>query len=249
MNRYFFIVGAQRSGTTYLYSMLDGHPEICMAKPLKPEPKYFLNHPFNEKEYLDKYFRHADSKTKIFGEKSTSYYENESVAKKIYDSLPSSKIVFILANPIDRAISNYRFSYDNGLEKRDIEEVFCNRPYKEHQSFNTSVNPYNYLERGIYFKYLDYYYKYFDKNSIYIIIKEEFTGNLDAVQKLYSFLGVDERFTPRDLNRVINSSKQNIDSEKIAKVKEKLKDYYKNYNQILKDKYHLDISSWQSLSQ
>lgn len=249
MNRYFFIVGAQRSGTTYLYSMLDVHPEVCMAKPLKPEPKYFLNKTFNEKEYQDKYFKHAGSETKIFGEKSTSYYENESVAQKISKSLPSSKIVFILANPIDRAISNYKFSYDNGLEKRDIEEVFCNRPYKEQQNFSTSVNPYNYLERGVYYKYLDFYYKYFDKNSIYIIIKENFTGNLDAVQKLYSFLGVDEHFTPRDLNRIINSSKQNIDSEKIAKVKEKLKDYYKDYNQILKDKYRLDISSWQSLSQ
>ena len=246
MNRYFFIVGAQRSGTTYLYSMLDMHPEICMAKPLKPEPKYFLNNTFNENDYQSRYFKHADYETKIFGEKSTSYYENESVAKKISNSIPSSKIIFILANPIDRAISNYKFSYDNGLEKRDIIEVFCNRPYKEQHSFSTSVNPYNYLERGIYYKYLDYYYKYFDRKDIYIIIKENFTGNLKAIQSLYGFLGVNSQFTPKDLNRIINSSKQSIDSEKIAKVKDRLKDYYKEYNRILKDKYHLDIDIWQT---
>src|SRR5699024_6997393 len=38
----FFIVGAQRSGTTWLYKMLDQHPEVAMAKPMRPEPKYFL---------------------------------------------------------------------------------------------------------------------------------------------------------------------------------------------------------------
>ena len=38
----FFIVGAQRSGSTYLYNLLDGHPDVCMAKHVRPEPKYFL---------------------------------------------------------------------------------------------------------------------------------------------------------------------------------------------------------------
>ena len=42
MTEHFFIIGAQRSGTTYLYHLLDEHPEICMARPLRPEPKFFL---------------------------------------------------------------------------------------------------------------------------------------------------------------------------------------------------------------
>ena len=42
MTRHFFIAGAQRSGTTYLYRLLDEHPEIEMAKPERPEPKFFL---------------------------------------------------------------------------------------------------------------------------------------------------------------------------------------------------------------
>jgi hypothetical protein len=38
----FFIVGAQRSGTTYLWHALNHHPEICMASPVRPEPKFFM---------------------------------------------------------------------------------------------------------------------------------------------------------------------------------------------------------------
>ena len=34
-----FIVGAQRSGTTYLLDNLNQHPEICITSKIKPEPK------------------------------------------------------------------------------------------------------------------------------------------------------------------------------------------------------------------
>jgi Sulfotransferase family len=38
----FIIAGSARSGTTYLYNLLDHHPEIYLAKPRAPEPKFFL---------------------------------------------------------------------------------------------------------------------------------------------------------------------------------------------------------------
>ena len=96
----FFIIGAQRGGTTYLYRVLDDHPEIYMAKPLKPEPKYFLSQDCqkNLDSYEKKYFDDAPRGTKIFGEKSTSYYENTSVAKRIKTAYPKSKIILILRN-------------------------------------------------------------------------------------------------------------------------------------------------------
>jgi hypothetical protein len=37
----FIIAGAQRSGTTFLYNLCDDHPDIYMAKPCFPEPKFF----------------------------------------------------------------------------------------------------------------------------------------------------------------------------------------------------------------
>ena len=52
----FIIGGAPRSGTSWLYQVLDMHPEIHMAKPIKPEPKFFLIDKLYEKgiEYYAK---------------------------------------------------------------------------------------------------------------------------------------------------------------------------------------------------
>src|SRR6202035_103039 len=38
----FIIGGAPRSGTTWLYWLLDRHPHVYLAKPVTPEPKFFL---------------------------------------------------------------------------------------------------------------------------------------------------------------------------------------------------------------
>lgn len=242
----FFIVGAQRSGTTYLYTILDEHPEICMAKPVKPEPKYFLTNKYNEIEYYNNFYTHKTNTTKIFGEKSTSYYENKQIAQKIATAMPLAKIVFILADPVDRAISNYKFSFENGLETRSIEDVFINNVPIDTSAYSTSVNPFNYKQRGIYHKYLEYYYDYFPKENIKIIVKEDLIANLSVVQDLYNFLDVYNGHIPESLNSKINPSKSNINSHSLSLVQDKLANFYREYNQILKDKYMIDTSLWRA---
>jgi len=244
MNNQFFIVGAQRSGTTYLYSILDEHPEVCMAKPLRPEPKYFLQNEIDLDTYYSKYYKNCTKATKIFGEKSTSYYENKEVAQKVANYFPNAKIIFILANPVDRAISNYKFSYINGLETRDIEEVFINEKKIDVTKYITSVNPFRYKERGVYHKFLDYYYKVFPQKNIKVIIKENFTGNLEEIQSLYTFLEIDNNIIPNSYTKVINKSKNTIEESILNRVKTKLFDYYKEHNIMLSTKYGLDLAVW-----
>lgn len=239
----FFIVGAQRSGTTYLYTILDEHPEVCMAKPIKPEPKYFLNSRFDETQYYNTYYSHSSSSTKIFGEKSTSYYENEIVAQKISKNMPLAKIIFILANPVDRAISNYNFSFENGLETRNIEDVFINNVSTDTLEYSTSVNPFNYKQRGIYYKYIENYYNYFPKENIKIIVREEFTNNINAIQDLYKFLNIDSTFIPNSIDRIVNSSKNKLDLS--SSVLESLAEYYKEPNERLQKLLGKDFRLWQ----
>jgi hypothetical protein len=243
-NNQFFIVGAQRSGTTYLYTILDEHPEICMAKPVKPEPKYFLTSKYNEAEYYKNYYNHKTDKTKIFGEKSTSYYESEAIAQKIATNIPLAKIIFILADPVDRAISNYKFSFENGLETRSIEDVFINNVPIYSSKYNTSVNPFDYKERGIYHKFIKCYYNNFSKENIKIIVREDLVGNINAIQDLYKFLDVDSSHIPVSLKTIINPSKSNIDSHSLSLAQDKLANFYQEYNIILKDQYMIDISLW-----
>ena len=81
----FIIGGAARSGTTYVYEFLDSHPQVYMAKPARPEPKFYA---FDDEfvkglpYYSTRYFEPAVGHIAI-GEKSTVYLESAHAAKRI----------------------------------------------------------------------------------------------------------------------------------------------------------------------
>ena len=126
MAEHFFIVGAQRAGTSYLYQLLDEHPEIEMAKPAKPEPKFFHVDTLYQHglEYYKSFYFQEGTSVCIRGEKSTSYMESEKAAYRIAQAFPDGKILFLLRDPIERAISNYWFSVGNGFEQLSMREAF-----------------------------------------------------------------------------------------------------------------------------
>src|SRR5437773_5780230 len=119
----FIIGGAPRSGTTWLYELLDRHPEVYMAKPVRPEPKFFLVDELYERgiqHYFDTWFAGAAAYAAA-GEKSTNYLESAAAAERIARDLPSVKLVFILREPAHRAYSNWMWSRMNGMETDDFE--------------------------------------------------------------------------------------------------------------------------------
>ena len=113
----FLIGGAPRAGTTWLYALLDRHPSIYMAKPLKPEPKFFLVDQLYEKglEYYARTWFADAGAAPLAGEKSTDYLESAAAAERIARDLPRVKLVFVLREPVDRAHSNFLWTKMNGL--------------------------------------------------------------------------------------------------------------------------------------
>ena len=234
-NNLVLIIGAQRSGTTYLYTILDEHPEICMAKPIKPEPKFFLSDDYYKGKsfYFNKYFSHKNNNHKVFIEKSTSYYEFEKVPKRLISEFANTKIIFLLRNPVERAFSNYFFSKNNNLETRTIEEVFIyNKPIPEYPK-TISTNPFDYLERGVYIKYIKIYLKYIPAENFYIYASDDIIENITEIQKLYKKLNVSENFVPNSLTKKINKNeKKHAMSIEIIYT---LNKYYEQYNKELED--------------
>ena len=217
MKNHFFIVGAQRSGTTYLYDMLDQHPEICMAKPVRPEPKYFIGKNRDEIDYTEYFHKFFTLKReyKIYGEKSTAYYERDESARLISSFFPSAKIIFLLRDPVQRALSNYYFSVQNSLEKRSLEEVFLgNNAQLPPKPDNVSVNPYDYLGRGEYSKFIELYRKYFPATQIKTIIFEELISNPAIIKELYSFLRVSKVYIPENAEVIVNASEKDMNAPK-----------------------------------
>ncbi len=226
---HFFIAGAQRSSTTYLYHLCAEHPQIEMAQPVKPEPKFFITDALYQQgiEYYERqYFQRKDGII-LRGEKSTSYIEVEKAAQRISTHFPNARIIFILRDPIERAISNYWFSVKNGLEKLPIEQAFMMEESRREQFDPSvvSVSPFAYLRRGRYIDYLEMYTKYFSRDQIFIAIQEKITHSKELLRELYTFLGVESGYVPDSIYKIINAN----DEKPSQPISDELRQYLLSY--------------------
>jgi hypothetical protein len=250
MNRHLFIIGAQRSGTTYLYRILDAHPEVCMAKPIRPEPKYFM-YPANTASahdvYLNKYFSDVGDASWL-GEKSTSYIESEDAALAIHQTIPDATILVLLRDPLERAISHYYFTKSHGLESYDFEQAIKQEPSRVHSwhSAGTSVSPYKYIERGKYAHYLERWEKLFGKDRLILLVAEQFIGEQAKISALYDRLGIAPDFVPPSLKDRVNAGSAERAQFKLSdELKESLHAMFHPWNRKLEDRYGLDLSCWE----
>lgn len=236
---FFALIGAQRSGTTWLYHMLDDHPEIYMAKPCKPEPKHFITPDEYAKGpdyYLQKYF---PTEKKIIGEKSTSYIEHPDCCNRIRDYFPQAKLIAILRDPVTRALSNYAFSRKNKLETRSLEDVFLhNAPAPPYA--NISVNPFDYLARGKYINYLQPFIDCIGSDNIKLVIYERLMNDLSVMDEVYEFVGCESRHSPAGYRTVVNRATERDDLNQ--DVTAALRSYYEEYNKQLRG--FVDLSWW-----
>jgi hypothetical protein len=247
MSEHFFIVGAQRSGTTYLYRVLDEHPEIEMAKPLKPEPKFFHIDSSYEKGlvfYQDHYFSNNES-VRVYGEKSTTYLESKRATGRIAECYPHAKILVILRDPIERAISNYWFSVNNGWETLPIEEAFRREDDRRcnYDPEKISVSPYAYLKRGCYIDYLLMYESYFSAENIKVMLYEQFIGSETYIFELFTFLGV-SKFIPPVLHTTVNKGNK-PDTSLSLELERYLVNYFAEPNARLAEHLNISLQEWQ----
>lgn len=246
MTRHFFIVGAQRSGSTYLYQILDEHPEIEMNKPVRPEPKFFLQEDSDKRvdEYVSTFFSSTNG-IPLRGDKSASYIESKGAAQRISKCFPDAKILVILRDPVDRAISNYWFTVANKLETKSVEEALLS-PELVSRKFEkdvVSVSPYDYHKRGRYVEYLDMYSDYFAPEQLRIVVFEKFLKNRAAIQDLYEFLGVKRDFIPSSIDEKVNE-REIGDVPTPKKVTDFLTEVFRESNEQLATRYGVDISGW-----
>ena len=215
MTRHLLVIGAQRCGTTYLQSLLEAHPEITMARPARPEPKVFLSDESVDRGrdwYRGTFFAHATDE-RLLGEKSTSYIEVPEAADRAYRVLGDDTVVLaLLRDPVARAVSNWRFSTDNGLEERPLETAL--RENLDHaaewDSASTSVSPFAYLERGRYEQHLEPWFAVFPRN-LRVVFLQDLLDRDEALGTLYEHLGVDPDFRPATREQ-LNESTEPISS-------------------------------------
>jgi len=192
----FFIVGAQKSGTTSMYHYLRKNPKIFLS-PIK-EPAYFSQYrgsmPFKEhsptKEQYLELFQNVDNQV-IVGEVSTPYLFDSNSAKNIHEVTPDAKIVIILRDPIERAYSRYlenRWDSNSSSFGKEIRKSMdvLNQQYPDPAD--------NILYCGLYYAQVRRYLETFGEKNVKILIYEEiFPNNIkEKTKELLEFLGIKE---------------------------------------------------------
>lgn len=235
------ILGAQRSGTTMLYGVLDMHPDIFMAKPVKPEPKYFLNPNATYESYLAEVFPTVSNSVQYLGEKSTSYYESPQAIEQMLQVIPDVKLLIMLRNPVQRALSNYFFSRQHGLETRTLEEVFLKQlPAPDYPS-SISVNPFDYLGRSDYANLLKPYFANC-RDQLCILRFEHFIAGEENA-RLFDFLNLDVPSVNFDFTAETHrneSQKKSVSSELLAFLNE----FYRSKIEALEGLIALNLNRW-----
>lgn len=247
MTDHFIIVGAQRSGTTGLYQLLAQHPDICMASPVRPEPKFFLRENAvteGRESYLARYFSHHKGET-MLGEKSTSYIEREDAIDRIHAVLPEARLIFVLRDPALRAYSNWRFSRSHGIEPLDFADALEAEETRteDWDSEQFSVCPYAYAARGHYPLYLKRWAACFPRENIILVTSELLFSNSTTVRTILARLGVNPDI-PLQSSGKVNASPTEESACVPEALLQHLRDRYRDDIRQLANDWGMDTTPW-----
>ncbi len=190
----FLIAGAQKSGTTVLYSYLKKHPNLCMGN--GKELHFFDREHHFQSDTVDYSPYHQaftpDENALLFGEATPIYLYWEPAAKRICDYNPEMKFIIILRNPIDRAYSQWNMEFQRNKEDRPFFEAVLDREERYKSALPLQHRVYSYIDRGYYSRQLERLYSFFPGKNILVLRYDDLQKQPGQLfDRIFDFLGVD----------------------------------------------------------
>lgn len=270
----FFIIGAAKAGTTSLYEYLKQHPDIYFSPVKEPnyfstdiQVEHFSN-TYKKNTFLDteEYFskknleplqltfvRKAEHYRRLFenvrhekaiGEASTSYLYSSVAAKNIRAYCSQARIIAILRNPIERAISHYQMALRYGHTHLGFRQAIESDMNKSPKGWGISEL---FIELGLYYQQLKRYFDLFPPDKIKVLLLDDFKEDPQGtVKDCQRFLSVKE-ISPEGyeiynqariprfklLNKLMTESgvKNLLKKQLPGKVREKLKERFFSENE------------------
>lgn len=206
----FFIVGAQKAGTTSLNDWLKQQPDILL--PAIKETHFFDD----DKRYAlglnwyQKQFGNKNYSNKIIGEVCPDYMYFPKAPERIKNYLQTPKFVFIFREPLSRAFSHYLMSVSRGHEKLAFNQALIeedDRLVSENNGF--AMNHYSYFSRGRYETQIKRFYQLFP-DSEYLFVKFDdlvgLSNKFETYCKICDFLGIKSNPDMADLSKKQNQA-------------------------------------------
>ncbi len=201
---HFICAGFEKTGTTWLNHCLREHPDVLLAGRNRV---HFFSMKFDKG--LD-WYAQPFKKTgagKIRGDVSPTYASHPLVPKRIHDSIPNVRLVFILRDPVARAYSDYCMHLRAGKVPDIVDEVL------------KTDDPHRFVTDGLYFIHMSRFLKYFPRERIKIMIYDDFQKNPKTfLREIFDFLEIDLDFEPSILYRRLNKKRSRPRSQFLFKL-------------------------------
>jgi hypothetical protein len=207
---HFMILGAQKSGTTSLFDYLGQHPQIvrCLVK----EVHFFDTRYERGQGWYRSHFPALNEGPPgaVVGEASPYYLCHPHAPRRIRALLPRVKLIAILRNPTERAISHYFHEVRKRRETLPILDALRAederigpewiRMRQDGSYYSRIHRSFSYKQRGIYVDQLERYWEHFDREQLLVLNSDKlFTEPHDTLRQIYEFIGVEPDFLCEDV--------------------------------------------------
>lgn len=192
-----FLVGFQKCGSSSLFDLLVTHPQV---KGTYPKETFFLtdggyenfdplSNISNKDCSWNTYTSEIGEDTKYILEGSVcNFYQKNAI--NYITQLSDAKVIFILRDPVDRFVSNYKYYYGkiNGISAdTSLHDYYTKVKENKYTTDKLSLS----LEHGKYHQFISNWKNHIDEKNIHITSLERLKkDSQQELDNIFNFLGI-----------------------------------------------------------
>ncbi|MDX1618074.1 MAG: sulfotransferase domain-containing protein [Balneolaceae bacterium] len=240
----FFIIGAQKSGTTSLYEYIKQFA-ANYTPPLRKEIHYYDYQYHRDLTWYRSHYPFVNgvTETDITGEATPYYLFHPLAPRRVEQDFPDARFVVLLKKPVERAYSHYHFQKANSIgpdEPLTLEEVIRVEEERLEGEFERLTGPgryraekyqyYSYLARGRYASQLKRWLERFDREQFHIVQSARFFSETGKqLERFFDFLDLEWENYPSAFEISNAIDYPDMDEE----IRQMLRNYYESSNREL----------------
>lgn len=209
------VIGGQKAGSTWVAEVLARHPDVYMYPteiPFFEDPDYG-QHSLAD---LETFFRRAGSQP-VVGMKRPNLLTRTECPARIAHDLPGAKLIAMLRNPVERAVSSYFHLMRSGFLPIAPVDVGMQRVLSGAYDRDWPAGRERMIGYGFYHAGIMRYLEHVPREQLLIVLYDRIRQNAAVLfREMCRFLGVRELDQPAALERRVMEGNYSITRQRLA---------------------------------
>lgn len=245
----YLIIGAQRCGTTTLQGLISSHPRV--QPPMLRKGIHYFDTDFKKGEswYRSQFpFQARASEGFVTGEASPYYLFHPLAPGRIVDLIPDIKVIALLRDPVERAISHHKHEVRRGYEDLALTEALgAEEDRLAGEEEKMAADPgyvsfahqhHSYQRRGFYLDQLKRYEAMLGRQNMLVVESETFWSEPEKIfGEVLSFLQL-EFWMPESIPQLNATGASRTDDS----VRSGLRERFADANAALREEWGVGVS-------